>query len=253
MKKFALVTASLAALLAAQPASAAIYNYQTSFDGEIGTTNVTIDTVAGTANFRGRNINLTMTGASIRNFNPNLGSYGTTYKVDSISGWLTRERKFLFGTRWTETVNAFWSSWPKHTQFRLGNDSSFLWLYGRNGNNMPRDIDAKGTWTSYTGSTSGSSTSGSSTSGSSTSSGGSSGGSNCHWARRLRGECGSSSSSSSTSSGGSTTSGGTSTSGGSTTTSGGTPVPAPGMLGLFGMAILALGFGRRRRFKKRKK
>ena len=86
---------------------------------------------------------------------------------------------------------------------------------------------------SFGGSTGGTTTTSSTTSGGSSSFGGTSGGST-------------------TTSGGSTTSGGATTSGGSTggsggSTGGGTDIPAPAVLGLFGMAAGGLALARRRR------
>lgn len=173
--------AVLAAMAVAAPASAAIYTYETNIGNGIGRTEVTIDTVANTATFKGSNIDLVMSDDSFANWTPDLSRRGTTYKVDSMSGTFTRRGR---------TYDAFFSSNPKHTQFRLGDKYSFLWMYGRDRWGRVFDFDGKGKWTKYTSSTGGS------------------------------------------------------------TTSGGTPVPAPGIMGLFGLALAAIGlgrFGRRRR------
>lgn len=66
------------------------------------------------------------------------------------------------------------------------------------------------------------------------------------------GMCGSTSSTTggttTTSGGTTTTSGGTTTtSGGTTTSSGGTSVPEPGMVGMMGLSLVALGVARRRK------
>ena len=87
------------------------------------------------------------------------------------------------------------------------------------------------------GHTSGSSTCGSSSSSSTTSS--STGGTTTS-------SGGTTTSSTSSSTGGTTTSGGTSTSSGGTSSSGGTAVPEPGVLGMMGLSLAALGFARSR-------
>lgn len=177
MKKTVLATAAALGVIGATAASAAIYNYTTNISNGIGDVTVSIDTDALTATWTGANINLVMTDADFANWQPDLSTWGTTYTVDSISGTFTR-----YGTQY----DAYWSSSPKHTQFRLGDSYSFLWMYGRDRWGRTLDFDGKGTSTTYTG---------------------------------------------------------------STTSTSGTPVSEPGILGLFGMALGLLAFGRFRRRK----
>ena len=189
MKKAIFATAVAGGMMMTAPASAAIYTYETNIGNGIGQTQITIDTNARTATFQGNNINLVIGDSDLANWQPDLSRYGTTFKADSMSGTFTR---------YGRTYNAFFSSRPKHTQFRLGDNYSFLWMYGRDQRGRIFDFDGKGYRTIYTSSTGGSTSSSSSSS------------------------------------------------------SGGTPVPAPGALGLFGLGLAALGFGRfgRRRRKK---
>ncbi len=148
MKKALLTAGALAVMAAATPASAAIYKYETNIGNGIGLTEITIDTDAQTAKFQGRNIDLLMKDSDLANWKPDLTRWGTTNWVDSLSGTFTR-----YGRHYT----AYWSSNPKRTQFRLGDNYSFLWLYGRDRWGRTFDFDGKGTWTRYTSSTGGSS------------------------------------------------------------------------------------------------
>lgn len=177
MKKTILAAAAALGAIVTTTASAAIYNYDTHIGNGIGDASIAIDTDAMTATWTGANIDLVMTDADLANWQPDLGTWGTTYAVDSLSGTFTR-----FGTQY----DAFWSSSPKHTQFRLGDSYSFLWMYGRDSSGATFDFDGKGDSTTFTG---------------------------------------------------------------STTSTSGTPVSEPGILGLFGMALGLLAFGRFRRRK----
>ena len=180
MNKTILASAAALGVIGATAATAAIYTYDTNISNGIGDATVTIDTDAMTATWTGANIDLVMTDSDLANWQPDLSTWGSTNRVDSLSGTFTR-----YGTQY----DAYWSSSPKHTQFRLGDSYSFLWMYGRDSAGATFDFDGKGSSTTLTSST-------------------------------------------------------TSTSGTS-----GTPVSEPGILGLFGMALGLLAFGRFRRRK----
>lgn len=228
MKKTLIVTALIPALLAASPASAAIYEYTSHFKGDLGDVDIVINTETLTTTWTGQNINLVMTDSDLADWNPVLYRWGKDKNyVDSATGWFRTNGK---------VYDAQWSSSPKHTQFQLGWDYGWLWIYGVDDQGKRIDYDTKGSYgTEYTSTTGGTTTS--STGGTTTTSGGST----------------TTSGGSTTTSGGSTTTSGgsTTTSGGSTTTTssgGGTPIPEPGMLGLLGLGLFGVGFmGRRRR------
>lgn len=222
LKKHIIASAALAASIAASaPASAAVYNYNTYIGNGIGRATLTIDTIAGTASYKGGNIDVTMTGNSIKNFQGGTRPDYKYFRVDDIQGTFTR---------YGRTYTAYPSTSPKHTSFAIGFDSSsstpqnFFWTYGRDSWGRTLDFDGKG-WNS-TSSTGGSTSTGGTTT--STSTGGST---------------------SSTSTGGSTSTGSTSTGSSTSTSTGGTPVPAPAALVLFGLGAAGL-FGRRKFAKK---
>jgi len=135
MIKTASATA-IAMIALAAPASATVFNYESTIGNGIGDTNIAIDSTTGTARLTGDNINLTLQGASL------IGFDGTdvyqAYETDSIDGTFTRN-----GT----TYDAFQSSEPKHTQLALGNDFSFLWTFGTDPNGNTFDFDGKGNLT----------------------------------------------------------------------------------------------------------
>jgi hypothetical protein len=151
MKKALYTAAILGGMMMTAPASAAIYTYETNIGNGIGQTQVTIDTTAQTATFAGNNINLVMSDSNLSSWTPDLSTYGSTYRADSMTGTFTRNGI---------TYNAYFSSSPKHTQFRLGDNYSFLWMYGRDQWGRIFDFDGKGTSTTYTSTTGGSTTSG---------------------------------------------------------------------------------------------
>lgn len=151
MKKALHIAALVGGMMIATPASAAIYTYDTDIGNGIGQTTVTIDTTAQTATFQGANIDLLMNDSNLASWTPNLSRYGKTYKADTLSGTFTRNGR---------TYSAYFSSSPKHTQFRLGDKYSFLWMYGRDQWGRTFDFDGKGNSTTYTSTTGSSTTSG---------------------------------------------------------------------------------------------
>lgn len=228
MKK-ALFALAASTAMVASPAAAEVFTYAQD-NGNV----LTIDTDNGTGSIIGPGRNITFTSSDFSNFqggpNPSgmfdinidrsstvdSGRQFNTGRVIHADGTVYRPSALHSESLKFEGSGRYslWATWTGDNGITLGDE-----FFRYNGYTPPPT--GSSTSTSTGGSTTGGSTTGGSTTGGSTTS---------------------------TSTGGSTTGG--STTGGSTTggsTSGGTNVPAPGVLGLMGLALAAIGLGRRRR------
>lgn len=226
------------------------YTYQTSltYNGITKPVTLTINTANGTATYTGSGINMTFTGASLKNFQGGTSPANGTFVVTSVTGSMT------FGTK---TYTPYASTYPKTTSLVFTSSTDYLWTYAKDKWGRNYDLDLKTSLTGYqvsstggTTTTSGGTTTGGTTTGGTTTGGTTTGGTTTGGTTTGGTTTGGTTTGGTTTGGtttGGTTTGGTTSGGGST---GGTPVPAPGAALLFGLGAAGIIAGRRRRAKR---